>query len=119
MSNFIRPAVGIDLGTTKSCVGVWRNGSVEIFPNVQGNRTIPSWVAFTQTEQLIGEAAKNYSNISPENSLFDSKRMIGRRYSDQEIQNDMKFWPFKLVDRGNIPTYQIRYKGEVYEFSPI
>ncbi|KAH7814864.1 putative cytosolic heat shock 70 protein [Monocercomonoides exilis] len=111
-------AVGIDLGTTYSCVGVWKNETVEIIPNDQGNRTTPSWVAFTPTERLIGDAAKNQGNMNPENSLFDSKRMIGRRFSDNEIQNDMKHWPFKVVDRSGKPMYQVKYKGETKEFSP-
>lgn len=111
-------AVGIDLGTTYSCVGVWRNETVEIIPNDQGNRTTPSWVAFTPTERLIGDAAKNQGNMNPDNSLFDSKRMIGRRFTDTEIQNDIKHWPFKIINKDGKPTYQVKFKGETCEFSP-
>jgi L1 cell adhesion molecule like protein len=111
-------AVGIDLGTTYSCVGIWRNETVEIIPNDQGNRTTPSWVAFTPTERLIGDAAKVQESKNPENSLFDSKRMIGRRFSDKEIQDDIKVWPFKVVEKAGKPLYQVKFKGEVKEFSP-
>ena len=111
-------AVGIDLGTTYSCVGVWRHDAVEIIPNDQGNRTTPSWVAFTPTERLVGDAAKNQGNMNPENSLFDSKRMIGRRFSDSEIQNDIKHWPFKVIDNSGKPMYQVKFKGEIKTFSP-
>jgi L1 cell adhesion molecule like protein len=91
---------------------------VEIIPNDQGNRTTPSWVAFTPTERLIGDAAKNQGNMNPENSLFDSKRMIGRRFGDQEIQNDIKHWPFKVIEKEGKPHYSVKYKGETKEFSP-
>lgn len=111
--------VGIDLGTTYSCVGVWKNDRVEIIPNDQGNRVTPSYVAFTDTERLIGDAAKNQVAMNPENTVFDAKRMIGRKFSDTTIQQDMKHWPFKVVPRqGDKPYVSVQYKGETKEFAP-
>lgn len=111
--------VGIDLGTTYSCVGVWKNDRVEIIPNEQGNRVTPSYVAFTDTERLIGDAAKNQVAMNPENTVFDAKRMIGRKFSDPTVQQDMKHWPFKVVCRqGDKPYIQVQYKGETKEFAP-
>ncbi|KAI8988683.1 hsp71-like protein [Pilobolus umbonatus] len=111
-------AVGIDLGTTYSCVGVWQNDRVEIIANDQGNRTTPSFVAFTDTERLIGDAAKNQVAMNPHNTVFDAKRMIGRRFNDPEIQADMKHWPFKLIDKGGKPVIQVEFKGETKTFTP-
>ncbi|KAI7904544.1 hsp71-like protein [Cokeromyces recurvatus] len=111
-------AVGIDLGTTYSCVGVWQNDRVEIIANDQGNRTTPSYVAFTDTERLIGDAAKNQVAMNPHNTVFDAKRMIGRRFNDHEIQADMKHWPFKVIDKGGKPSIQVDYKGESKTFTP-
>jgi heat shock protein 1/8 len=113
------PAIGIDLGTTYSCVGVWMNDRVEIIANDQGNRTTPSYVAFTDTERLIGDAAKNQVALNPENTVFDAKRLIGRRFSDSVVQDDMKHWPFKVVQKeGDKPYIRVTYKGETKDFSP-
>ncbi|KHN14134.1 Heat shock 70 kDa protein [Glycine soja] len=110
-------AIGIDLGTTYSCVGVWQNDRVEIIPNDQGNRTTPSYVAFTDTERLIGDAAKNQVAMNPQNTVFDAKRLIGRRFSDSPVQNDMKLWPFKVVAGPDKPMIVVNYKGEEKKFS--
>mgnify|MGYP006059766239 FL=1 len=112
------PAVGIDLGTTYSCVGVFQNDRVEIIANDQGNRTTPSYVAFTDSERLIGDAAKNQVAMNPANTVFDAKRLIGRRFGDQEVQSDMKHWPFTVVDKGTKPMIQVQFKGETKTFSP-
>ncbi|XP_021298179.1 heat shock 70 kDa protein 5 [Herrania umbratica] len=112
-------AIGIDLGTTYSCVGVWQNDRVEIIANDQGNRTTPSYVAFTDTERLIGDAAKNQVAMNPQNTVFDAKRLIGRRFSDPSVQSDIKLWPFKVIPGpGDKPMIVVRYKGEEKQFSP-
>ncbi|XP_043694753.1 heat shock 70 kDa protein-like [Telopea speciosissima] len=112
-------AIGIDLGTTYSCVGVWLNDGVEIVPNDQGNRTTPSYVAFTDTERLVGEAAKNQAALNPTNTVYDVKRLIGRRYSEPCVQNDVKLWPFKVVPGpGDKPMIEVSHKGENKLFSP-
>nr|GME09951.1 heat shock cognate 70 kDa protein 2-like [Ipomoea batatas]GME16556.1 heat shock cognate 70 kDa protein 2-like [Ipomoea batatas] len=112
------PAIGIDLGTTYSCVGVWQHDRVEIIANDQGNRTTPSYVAFTDTERLIGDAAKNQVAMNPTNTVFDAKRLIGRRFSDPSVQSDMKLWPFKVVaGAGDKPMIVVTYKGEEKQFS--
>ena len=111
-------AVGIDLGTTYSCVGVWQNDRVEIIANDQGNRTTPSYVGFTDSERLIGDAAKNQVAMNPINTVFDAKRLIGRRFNDVEVQSDMKHWPFKVIDVGGKPMIQAEYKGETKKFTP-
>merc|ERR1712199_90589 len=111
------PALGIDLGTTYSCVGIWQNDRVEIIANDQGNRTTPSYVAFTDTERLIGDAAKNQCAMNPTNTIFDAKRLIGRKFNDPVVQSDMKHWPFKLVDDKGTPKLQVTYKGEEKTFA--
>lgn len=111
-------AVGIDLGTTYSCVGVWQHGKVEIIANDQGNRTTPSYVAFTETERLIGDSAKNQVAMNPQNTVFDAKRLIGRKYDDPKIQEDLKHWPFKVINDNSKPKIQVEYKGEIKRFTP-
>uniref|UniRef100_A0A2K6N4T0 Heat shock protein family A (Hsp70) member 2 n=1 Tax=Rhinopithecus bieti TaxID=61621 RepID=A0A2K6N4T0_RHIBE len=112
------PAIGIDLGTTYSCVGVFQHGKVEIIANDQGNRTTPSYVAFTDTERLIGDAAKNQVAMNPTNTIFDAKRLIGRKFEDATVQSDMKHWPFRVVSEGGKPKVQVEYKGETKTFFP-
>ncbi|KAL3433174.1 heat shock 70 kDa protein [Aspergillus tetrazonus] len=112
------PAVGIDLGTTYSCVGVFRDDRIDIIANDQGNRTTPSFVAFTDTERLIGDAAKNQVAMNPHNTVFDAKRLIGRRFGDAEVQADMKHWPFKVVDKSGKPIIEVEFKGETKQFTP-
>ncbi|CDP15493.1 unnamed protein product [Coffea canephora] len=111
--------IGIDLGTTYSCVGVYRNGNVEIIANDQGNRITPSWVAFTDTERLIGEAAKNQAALNPESTVFDVKRFIGRKFNDPEVQRDMKLLPYKVVNKVGKPYIDVKMKnGEMKLLSP-
>uniref|UniRef100_A0AAF5CZ95 Heat shock protein 70 n=1 Tax=Strongyloides stercoralis TaxID=6248 RepID=A0AAF5CZ95_STRER len=117
--SIIANAVGIDLGTTYSCVGVFQHGKVEIIANDQGNRTTPSYVAFTDSERLIGDAAKNQVAMNPQNSVFDAKRLIGRKFDDSAVQADMKHWPFKVISAdGGRPKVQVEFKGEVKTFFP-
>ncbi len=111
-------AIGIDLGTTYSCVGVWKNGQCEIIANDQGMRTTPSYVAFTDSERLIGNSAKNQASQNPENTIFDAKRLIGRLYNDSNTQNDIKHFPFKVISKDNKPLIQANYKGEIKNFQP-
>ena len=111
--------IGIDLGTTYSCVGVWKNTNVEIIANDQGNRTTPSYISFNENERLIGNSAKNQSSINPINTVFDAKRLIGKKYSDENVQNDMRHWPFKVISgKNDTPLIQVEYKGEQKEFTP-
>mmetsp|Transcript_27111 Transcript_27111/g.105528 ORF Transcript_27111/g.105528 Transcript_27111/m.105528 type:complete len:661 (-) Transcript_27111:638-2620(-) len=111
-------AIGIDLGTTYSCVGVMQNGQVEIIPNDQGNRITPSYVAFTAEERLIGDSAKNQLAMNPSNTVFDVKRLIGRRFSESTVQKDMKLLPYKIVEKNTKPYVSVNVKGEDKTFSP-
>lgn len=112
-------AIGIDLGTTFSCVGVWINDRVEIIANDQGNRTTPSYVAFNEEERLIGDAAKNQANINVKNTIFDAKRLVGRKFDEKCVQEDMKHWPFKVVSNShNQPLFEVTYKNELKQFTP-
>ena len=111
-------AIGIDLGTTYSCVAVWQDNRVEIIANDQGNRTTPSYVAFTDSERLIGDSAKNQVAMNPVNTVFDAKRLIGRAFDDAGVQSDMKHWPFKINSVGGKPVIQVEYKGETKTFNP-
>ncbi|XP_029732800.2 heat shock protein 70 B2-like [Aedes albopictus] len=112
------PAIGIDLGTTYSCVGVFHHGKVEIIANDQGNRVTPSYVAFTDTERLIGDAAKSQVAMNPKNTVFDAKRLIGRRFDDPTVQADLKHWPFSVRNEGGKPKICVEYKGESRVFTP-
>ena len=111
-------SIGIDLGTTYSCVGVFQHGKVEIIANDQGNRTTPSYVAFTDTERLIGDAAKNQVAMNPSNTIFDAKRLIGRKFDDSNVQADMKHWPFKVQNSGGKPKLSVEFKNEEKQFTP-
>lgn len=106
-------AIGIDLGTTYSCVGVFQHGKVEIIANDQGNRTTPSYVAFTDTERLVGDPAKNQAAMNSSNTVFDAKRLIGRKFTDDTVQKDIKSWPFHVVSDGGKPKIEAEYKGEI------
>merc|ERR1711935_380279 len=110
--------IGIDLGTTYSCVGVYKNGRVEIIPNDQGNRITPSYVAFDGEERFIGYSAKNQAALNPTNTVFDIKRLIGRRFTDDTVQKDMKLLPFDIVDKDTKPYVSVDVKGEMKSFSP-
>ena len=112
------PIVGIDLGTTYSCVGIYKNGQVEIIPNDQGNRITPSYVAFVDGEKFVGEAAKNQASINPQDTLFDVKRLIGRRYSDKTVQKDKTLLPYTIVDRDTKPYIQVKVGGQDKIFAP-
>ena len=110
-------AIGIDLGTTYSCVGVWQDNQVQIVANDQGVNTTPSYVAFTESERLIGDAAKNQTARNPTNTVFDAKRLIGRKFSDKTVQEDIKLWPFKVVSGPQEkPLISVNYMGEEKKF---
>ncbi|KAF2837449.1 78 kDa glucose-regulated protein-like protein [Patellaria atrata CBS 101060] len=112
------PVIGIDLGTTYSCVGIMKGGKVEILVNSQGNRITPSWVAFTDEERLVGDAAKNQYASNPERTIFDIKRMIGRKFSDKDVQNDIKHFPFKVTEKGGQPRVKVDVHGDEKTFTP-
>merc|ERR1712093_454374 len=110
-------SIGIDLGTTYSCVGVWQNDKVEIVANDQGLNTTPSYVAFTEQERLIGDSAKQQTARNPKNTVFDAKRLIGRKFADSKVQADMKLWPFKVVSGPqDKPLISVNYMGEEKKF---
>merc|ERR1711871_411455 len=112
-------SIGIDLGTTYSCVGVWQNGNVEIIANDQGTRTTPSFVAFNENERLIGNAAKSQSAQNPANTIYDAKRLIGKSLSDEKVQNDIPHLAYDIVPNNeNKPTIKVQYKGEEKLFQP-
>lgn len=111
-------AIGIDLGTTYSCVAVWQNDHVEIIANDQGNRTMPSYVSFTQDERLIGEAAKSMVASNPTNTVFDAKRLIGQNFNDEKVQADMKHFTYNVIDKDGKPFIEVEFKGEKKVFAP-
>ncbi|KAF5573239.1 heat shock 70, partial [Fusarium pseudocircinatum] len=110
-------AIGIDLGTTYSCVATYEGTNVEIIANEQGSFTTPSFVSFTDKERLIGEAAKNNAAMNPRNTVFDAKRLIGRRFDDPTVKKDIESWPFKIVDDNGSPKIEVEYLGENKQFS--
>src|SRR5579864_7596971 len=103
----MKPCIGVDLGTTYSCVATYKGGEVVVIPNDQGNRTTPSYVAFAEDQKLVGEAAKNQSAYNYKNTLHDIKRLIGRRFSDKTVQSDMKLWAFKVVSEDDQPRLEV------------
>ena len=103
-------AIGIDLGTTYSCVGWWIDNRCDIIANDQGNRTTPSYVAFTDSERLIGDGAKNQSSMNPSNTIFDAKRLIGRSFDDKALQSDIKQFPFTVKDKSNKPIIEVDFR---------
>lgn len=115
---YMTRCIGIDLGTTYSCVGVWQNDHVEIIANDQGNRTTPSYVSFTSDERLIGEASKSSIASNPKNTVFDAKRLIGQKFNDPITQADMKHFTYDVIDKDNKPYIQVEFRGETKVFSP-
>lgn len=111
-------AIGIDLGTTYSCVGIYQNGKVEIIANDQGNRTTPSYVAFTDSERLIGDAAKAQANSNPTRTVFDAKRLIGKKFSDPTVQDELKHFPFEVkADSSDKPVIHVETNDGKKEFA--
>ena len=115
-SNFIRRADVLTIIFLRRCVGVWQNDRVEIIANDQGNRTTPSYVSFSDTERLIGDAAKNQVAMNPHNTVFDAKRLIGRKFEDPEVQSDMKHFSFKVINKAGKPYIEVEYRGETKQF---
>jgi L1 cell adhesion molecule like protein len=111
-------AVGIDLGTTNSCVAVWQNGKVEVIANDQGNRTMPSYVSFTAEERLVGEAAKSSATTNPFNTVYDAKRLIGQKFSDPDTQKDIHNYTYNVVEKDDKPLIKVEYKNEFKTFAP-
>ena len=111
-------SIGIDLGTTFSCVGIYRNGMVEVIANDQGNRTTPSFVSFTSEERLIGDAAKSSASSNPKNTVYDAKRMIGRNFNDSAIQEEIKHFSYNVVNKNNKPVIEVDYRNEKKQFTP-
>lgn len=111
-------ALGIDLGTTYSAVGVWQNDRCEIIANDQGNRTTPSYVAFTDSESLIGDPAKNQASMNPKNTVYDAKRLIGRDFNDRATQNDIKNFTFDVINKSGKPIIKVQDHGEEKEYAP-
>jgi len=110
--------LGIDLGTTFSCVGIWRDGRVEVIANDQGNRTTPSFVSFTNEERLIGDAAKTMASSNPKNTVYDAKRLVGRNYNDGHMQEELKHFSYNVIDKNNKPVIEVEYKNETKHFTP-
>lgn len=110
--------IGIDLGTTYSCVAVWNNDRVEIIANDQGNRTTPSYVAFNETERLIGDGAKNQASMNPKNTIYDAKRLIGRKYNDTSVQKDKNMLSYNVINKNGNPNIEVMYKEEKKIYSP-
>ena len=118
-SQIIGETIGIDLGTTYSCVGVWTNDRVEIVANDQGNRTTPSYVAFNSQEKLVGDAAKSQITLNPENTIFDAKRLMGYKFNDPVVQKESKVFPFKVVaGKNDLPNFEVTFRGEQRQFTP-
>ena len=111
-------AIGIDLGTTYSCVAVWQNNNVEIIANDQGNRTTPSYVSFDNHERLIGNSAKSQAAKNPSNTVFDAKRLIGRQFNDKTLQDDISHFPYSVISENNKPLIKVEYKNEIKKFQP-
>ena len=112
-----KKAIGIDLGTTYSCVGVYQNGGVEIIANSQGNRTTPSYVSFTESERLVGDAAKSSASSNPTNTIYDAKRLIGWEFNDSLLQNEMKTLSYEVVNDSSKPKIKVRYMNEDKKFT--
>ena len=111
-------AIGIDLGTTNSCVGVWKDGRVEVIANDQGNRTTPSFVSFNHEDRLIGDAAKSQASSNPKNTVYDAKRLVGRNYNDKHMQDELKHFSYNVIDKNNKPIIEVEYKREKKQFTP-